>query len=109
MATTVSIALNGLTFGDLYDFADLARSAGVTRETEVHQEFDNDGQDGPFTLEVVLDNLAEVRRANLGIDREEFLQVLNGMIDSGGDARYVLDELTKVRDHLVSQIDGQPS
>jgi hypothetical protein len=105
----VSIALNGLTFGDLYDFTDLARRAGVSRETEVYQEFDNDGQDGPFTLEVILDNLEAVQRASLGVDRAEFLEMLNGMIDSGGDARYVLDELTKVRDHLVSQIDGQPA
>ena len=70
MTTTVSVALNGITFGDLYDFVDLARRAGVARETEVTQEFDLDDHSGPHTLEVHLSNLDAVRHPDLsGIDR----------------------------------------
>ena len=31
----IGVDLDGLTFGDLYDFVDLARGAGVPRESDV--------------------------------------------------------------------------
>jgi hypothetical protein len=102
MTTTVSVALNGLTFGDLYDFVTLARRAGVSRETEVDQEFDNDGADGPFTLQVSMANLEAVQNPDLsGMDREHIIQTLNAVIENGGDARYALDEIKLIRERFV--------
>jgi hypothetical protein len=102
MTTTVSIALNQLTFGDLYDFVDLARRAGVSRETEVDQEFDDDGESGPHNLSVSLADLGAVRTPDFsGIDREHFVAVLDAVLDTDGDARGALDEIKLLRDRLI--------
>lgn len=102
MTTTVSVALNELTFGDLYDFVDLARRAGVSRETEVYQEFDDDGQSGPHTLRVSLADLGVMRSPDLsGIDRKHFVEVLDAVLSTDGDARYALDEIKLLRDRLI--------
>lgn len=101
MTTTVSVALNDLTFGDLYDFVDLARRADVSRETEVYQEFDENG-DGPFTLQVSLSNFEAVQKLGLaGIDREHVVAVLDGVLATDGDARGALDEIKLIRDRIV--------
>jgi hypothetical protein len=102
MTTTVSISLNQLTFGDLYDFVDLARRAGVARETAVDQEYDDDGQSGPYTLQVSLADLGAVRTFDFsGIDREHFVEVLDAVLSTDGDARGALDEIKLLRDRLI--------
>lgn len=101
MTTTVSVALHGMTFGDLYDFVDLARRADVSRETEVDQEMDENG-DGPFTLQVSLANLEAVQKLGLaGVDREHLVAVLDGVLSTDGDARYALEEIKLIRDRIV--------
>lgn len=101
MTTTVSVALNDLTFGDLYDFVDLARRADVPRETEVAQEFDENG-DGPFTLQVSLTDLEVVQKlGSAGIDRQHLVAVLDGVLATDGDARGALDEIKLLRDRLT--------
>ena len=100
MTTTVSVALNNLTFGDLYDFVDLARRADVPRETEVDQEFDENG-DGPFNLQVSLENLEVVQKLGLSVDREHLVAVLDGVLATDGDARGALDEIKQIRDRLI--------
>jgi len=102
MTTTVSVALNGMTFGDLYDFVDLARRAGVTRETEVDQEFDFESDSGPHTLQVSLANLSDVRTPDLrGMDRKEVIEVLDAVLATDGDARGALEEIKVLRDSLI--------
>ncbi|MFI2841697.1 hypothetical protein [Mycolicibacterium sp. PDY-3] len=98
MTARVSVALNGMTFGDLYDFVDLARRADVARDAEVLQEMDENGY-GPFTLEVILDNLESVQKLGLeGAEREHIAGVLDGVLSTDGDARGALDEIKLVRD-----------
>ncbi|MEB3031084.1 hypothetical protein [[Mycobacterium] nativiensis] len=98
----MSVSLNGLTFGDLFDFVDLARRAGVSRDTAVDQEFDLDDQSGPHTLQVSLADLAAVRNPDFsGIDREHFVEVLDAVLSTDGDARGALDEIKLLRDRLI--------
>lgn len=108
MTTTVSVSLYEMTFGDLYDFVDLARRAGVPREEAVSQEWDGgeDAEGGPDRLAVQLENLGVVQSPDFsGIDRKHYVEVLDAVISSDGDARYATEEIKEIRDRLVAASD----
>ncbi|MFC9472090.1 hypothetical protein ACFTS5_07850 [Nocardia sp. NPDC056952] len=103
MGLKVSIDLYELSFGDLYDFVDLARGAGITNDVKVtqvpienHDEFSIDR----FEVELPSDN---VRKAvNLaGLDRDHLADVLEEVISSDGDARAALIDLKELRERLL--------
>lgn len=103
MGLKVSIDLYELSFGDLYDFVDLARGAGITRDAKVtqvpienHDEYSIDH----FEVELPSDN---VRKAVdlAGLDRDHLADVLDTVISNDGDARTALSELKELRDRLL--------
>ena len=57
---------------------------------------------GPDRFDLDLDNV-DLREAPdfTGIDRKAMVEMLDGIIEQGGDARYALDGLKEIRDRLI--------
>lgn len=103
MGLKVSVDLYELSFGDLYDFVDLARGAGITHDAKVTQvPIENRDEYSIDHFEVELPS-GNVRKAVdlAGIDRDHLAEVLEAVISSDGDARAALSELKELRDHLL--------
>jgi hypothetical protein len=103
---TVSVPLDNLKVGDLYDFVDLARGAGVTRDSEVDVWKESyrasDDEFGADRLELtLLDGAARKAPDFSGLDRAALVEALDVVIAQGGDARYALDEIKLIRDRLL--------
>lgn len=109
MNIKLGVELDGLTFGDLYDFVDLSRGAGVGRETEVSQvPWSAEEPDrGVRKFEVALTGGGELRKPPDFADAEidKLVWAINDVIDNGGDARGQLTELREVRDRLRGSVD----
>ncbi|QNJ94888.1 hypothetical protein HZU40_11955 [Mycolicibacterium fluoranthenivorans] len=103
MTMTMSVSLDDMKFGDLYDFVDVARRAGIPRDKEVATEVDGlDQEFGRDRLVVEVDNLDGGLAPDFdGLDRAHFIEVLDAVLATDGDARYALDEIKQLRDRLV--------
>ncbi|MEU2042713.1 hypothetical protein [Nocardia niwae] len=103
MGLKVSIDLHELSFGDLYDFVDLARGARIPRDAKVTQvPIENHDEYSIDHFEVELPS-GNVRKAVdlAGLDRDHLADVLEAVISTDGDARTALSELKELRDRLL--------
>ncbi|MDV8076531.1 hypothetical protein R4P47_08175 [Rhodococcus sp. IEGM 1370] len=103
MAMKISVALDQMTFGDLYNFVDLARGARIGSEQAVNQVvYPQTDEDAVYGLELELDS-SPIRTAPdmSGIARDHVVAVLESVIESDGDARGALEELRELRDLLA--------
>ncbi|MFE7719745.1 hypothetical protein ACFU44_11975 [Nocardia rhizosphaerihabitans] len=102
MGLKVSADLYEATFGDLYDFVDLARGAGITRDAKVTQMPIENHEYSIDHFEVELPS-GNVRKAVdlASIDRDHLADVLEAIISTDGDARAALSELKELRDRLL--------
>jgi len=97
---------DSLTFGDLYQFVDLARASGVSAETQVVQVPVREGEPdlGIDCFEVELATSARIEQARTlaAADTRALAAVLDAVVQAEGDARNVLNDLQAWRDRLVS-------
>ncbi|UDF18770.1 hypothetical protein [Rhodococcus qingshengii] len=103
MTLKVSIELDGMTFGDLYNFVDLARGAHIDADEVVSQvPYDNHDDNVIHKFEVELPD-GNVRKAPdmSNLDLSHLVAVLENVIEEGGDARGALPELKELRDTLI--------
>jgi hypothetical protein len=106
MATNIKIGvdLDGLTFGDLYDFVDFARGANVPRENEVAQVLwsEEEPDRGVQKFEMALPGGRELRKPPNFADAEldKLIWALDDVLDKEGDARGQMAELSEIRDRL---------
>lgn len=101
----IGVDLDGLTFGDLYDFVDLARGAGVPRESDVRQVLwsDDEPDRGIEKFEVNLPGgQLELRNAPdfSGADLDKLIRGLDDIVENDGDARAHYEVLSDIRDRL---------
>ena len=93
-----------MTFGDLYDFVDLARGAQVPRGDEVVQVpwSVDEPEAGIEKLEAEIPSNIELRRPPdfSDVDREHLVDVLDDIIKSEGDARGAAVELMEISERL---------
>lgn len=104
MALHIRVDLDGLTFGDLYGFVDLARAGKVDPKTPVEQfpvsEVDPDRGIGGLDVEVALID-AGVPVTLSPDDARVLASILDSVIAEEGDARGALGEMRQWRDRLV--------
>lgn len=104
MALHMGVALDGLTFSDLYGFVDLARAGKVDPKTPVEQfpisEVDPKRGIGGLDVEVALTD-AGVPVTLSPDDARVLASMLDSVIEEEGDARGALDEMRQWRDRLV--------
>ncbi|MGB3360816.1 hypothetical protein [Rhodococcus qingshengii] len=103
MTLKVSIELDGMTFGDLYNFVDLARGAHIGGDevvTQVPYENHEDNVIHKFEVELPDGNLRKAPDMS-GLDRTHLIAVLDNVIEEDGDARGALPELKELRDSLI--------
>jgi hypothetical protein len=97
----LSMDIDHVTFGDLYNFADAARAADVPEDRAVEQ-VTNPLDD--TILESFRVELPDLNRRVVTIghdDRLEFAAAVGRVLATEGDARAVLDELERLRDVLL--------
>lgn len=103
MSLKVSVDLGELTFGDLYNFVDLARGAGIASDAAVKQvPLENYDELCIDRFELDLPN-DEIRKAVYlaELDRTHILGVLDSIIENEGDARGLIAELKDLRQRLA--------
>ncbi|MBM4602814.1 hypothetical protein GS575_07335 [Rhodococcus hoagii] len=102
MSMKVSIDTLGMTFGDLYNFVDLARGAGIAPDQEVTQVMlpNDDSILDKFEVELTSGHIRKAPDLS-GLDLGQLIQAIDEVIDSEGDARGVIPELKELRDRLL--------
>jgi hypothetical protein len=105
MNIKIGVDLDGLTFGDLYGFVDLARGAGVLPESEVRQVLwsEQEPDRGVKTFEAALPGgELELRKAPdfSGAELDKLIWALDDLIEDDGDARKHFEALSEIRDRL---------
>ena len=90
-----------LACGDLYNFVDAARAAGIPADRAVEEVTASQDESLIVGLAVDVPSL-DGRVVTLTQDeRVEFADALADVISSQGDARGVLDEIQRLRDRLL--------
>jgi hypothetical protein len=98
MRLTVDLPLS---WGDLYNFVDAARAAGIPADRAVEEVTASQDESLIIGLAVDLPGL-DGRVVTLAHDeRVEFADALSRVVSSQGDARGVLDEIQGLRDRLL--------
>lgn len=102
MSMKVSIDTYGMTFGDLYNFVDLARGAGIAPDQEVTQVMvpNDDSILDKFEVELTSGQIRTSPDLS-GLDIDHLTKAIGLVIESDGDARAVLPELKELRDRLL--------
>ena len=93
------IELEGMTYGELFQFVDLARSSGIDPDSEVMQaRVDHHGEDfGVEALEAEMDlSGREIRPRTLGAQEvSELIGMMDRISTKEGDARGELDAVRR--------------
>jgi hypothetical protein len=100
MTLRISLDLYEMTYGQLIDFADAARTAGVDRQSEVTQVPVQNEDTMIDRFEIEVDNLPHPSRTLDSPSSLHYREVLQAIIDNDGDARNQLPELMELRDLL---------
>lgn len=103
MTLKFSLDLDELTYGQLYNFVDYARGAGIPADEKVSLVLDPLAtEDVVVGLEVQLPD-DDVRKAPdfSDLDRDHLAAVLEAVIKAEGDARLAIHELMEIRDRLL--------
>lgn len=101
MTLRLSLDLYEMTYGQLFDFVEAARAAGVSRATEVLQVPVENEDNIIDRFEIELTSLPGKARVISAEDAEAHAATLESVIDSEGDARSELSRLQDLRAALL--------